>query len=49
MVDDNKNSILRVRDYFGYTSTVEFSADWKMLSTEDKEEIKVGVLKELSK
>jgi len=34
-----------VKDYFGYTGSKEFAEEWKELSVEDKDEIKLEIAK----
>ena len=32
-----------VKDYFGYTDSKEFTKEWKEMSIEDKDEIKLEI------
>lgn len=32
-----------MKDYFGYAKLSDFAADWKALSSQDKEDIKKGL------
>ena len=36
-------AIADIKNYFGYTSTADFMADWKRLSDQDKEHLRSGI------
>jgi hypothetical protein len=36
-------SLKDIKEYFGYKTLKEFSEDWKLLNTTDKEEIRSGL------
>lgn len=42
-------TMVDVKNYFGYTGTASFSADWKGLSEDDKAQLKNGVGKGVDK
>ncbi len=37
-----KPTLTQIRDYFEFTSTAAFSAEWKRLTTDDKVDLKSG-------
>lgn len=35
--------LTRIKEFFGYKTLAEFAKDWKLLSDEDKAQIKSGI------
>ena len=47
MEDEKKVKITDIKDYFGYTDSAKFIADWRALTDADRAELKAA-LAELS-
>jgi hypothetical protein len=43
MPETKPATMTEVKNYFGYTSTASFAADWRKLTDEDKEQLKNGI------